>query len=158
MRSNEVKEGTLPTIVFPRWGLCSLLATSIPIGCSAGEAPDMDGTGGALQQEEAEPLPPAPAPETSMGGLGGTSGEGTHPLFGAGNYSGVDESDVCNTAQIWKVDSAMELETGTLVLYEGTIWELTGTANEEWALESCTPPGTGWCAEQYAWEEVETCE
>jgi len=93
---------------------------------------------------------------TSQAGVGG-SGPTSHPLFGEGSTDGVDPDDPCLNNQFWRVEAAIELATGTLIIHDGQLWELTGEANENWALEDCTPPGTGWCAEQYAWRIVGTC-
>lgn len=98
---------------------------------------------------------------TGTGGIYIAPAEGgagpMHPLFGAGNAPSVDSSDPCNSAYIWEVDVELPLATGLVVLYEGVLWQLTGTTNETWTLPDCTPPGTGWCATQYAWQQVGTC-
>jgi hypothetical protein len=94
--------------------------------------------------------------DTSQTGVGGVE-PANHPLFGEGSYSSADLDDPCSTSQFWRVEAAIELTTDTLVIHDGQLWKLTGEANENWALEDCTPPGTGWCADQYAWEAVGTC-
>jgi hypothetical protein len=106
------------------------------------------------------------------GGAGGSAGAATggdtyteggaagapHPLFGTGAYGSTDLSDPCEASQIWEENTAIELETGTVVLYDGKLWRLNGDPGDTaWALSDCTPPGTGWCATQYDWEEVGTC-
>jgi hypothetical protein len=138
-------------------GTAALLAA-----CSAGDSTGADGGGGesSATDQPPESLPPADTPSPAVENLGGApSGyEVSHPLFGAGNYTGVDLDDPCNVAAFWKADSAMELRTGTQVIYEGQLWEITGaTVDTDWAMEICTPPGQEWCAAEYGWKVVQEC-
>jgi hypothetical protein len=121
-------------------------------------------TGGLTQQETFGGGTTNMAGEGSVVANGG-SAEGTppagdggsHPLFGEGSTGGVDPDDPCLNSQFWRVEAAIELTTGTLIIHDGQLWELTGEASGNWGLEDCTPPGTGWCEEQYAWVVVGTC-
>lgn len=111
------------------------------------DGPSTGGTGSATGNEDVDER------SVETGGAAATP----HPLFGSGNYTAADFTDPCDTATIWKADTAIDLDTGSLVIYLTDLWELTGTINESWALPDCTPPGTGWCAEQYAWKLVGSC-
>lgn len=129
-----------------------LCALGLAYGCSAGESGGGGGANGD-SPEGGQGGAPIEIP-TSSGGTGTT----THPLFGAGSYTGEDLSDPCNVAAFWEENSAIELYKGVVVIYEGTLWELTGTpTGGNWALPDCTPPGTGFCYEQFAWKNVGTC-
>ena len=117
-----------------------------------GEGQPVEGSGGA---QVAAPASGglAPIPDAGMGG----EEPDPHPLFFAGEYEAVDETDPCSTSTIWKEEIAIDLQTGDLVIYENVLWQITGPISENWALPDCTPPGVGWCGEQYQWKEVGTC-
>ncbi len=145
-----------------------LLGVPLYLCCACGGASASE----ELEQSADETTQPAPSTATggaaskgsggSLGadefGLGGSESDpDPHPLFFAGEYASFDAEDPCAVATIWKEETAIDLETGSLVIYEQTLWELTGTISENWALPDCTPPGRGWCGEQYGWVRVGTC-
>lgn len=143
-------------------GVVSTAALAGMLGaCSAGDASGSGGSGGGAV---AAPAPSTIAPSNektpATQNLGGAPNEYgvSNPLFGAGNYTGMDLSDPCNTAPFWKVGTGIDLSTGAQVVYEAQLWEITGAdAKDNWAMEECTPPGTGWCVEKYGWIVVKEC-
>ncbi len=131
--------------------------------CSASDTSGGSGGSGSAAPQEIPAdttIPPSNEPTPAVQNLGGAPNDYgvSNPLFGAGNYSGIDLSDPCNTAPFWKVGTGIDLTTGAQVVYEGQLWEITGAdAADNWAMAECTPPGTTWCADKYGWIVVKEC-
>ena len=145
--------------------LLFLSALGLPVACGAGDDGPGKTSGGGGQGGAA---PAASVEDNQPIAMGGALPEGTHPLFGAGSYTGVDMSDPCNSSQVWKVGVNLELGTGTQVVYQGKLWRIDGVVNAAdvgagtsevqtvWTMDICTPPGADWCASQFKWADTGT--
>lgn len=142
---------------------CSIaVAGALTIACSAGDSGGAGGSGGGGPRQAPTDgvIAPSKEPTPAVENLGGAPNDYgvSNPLFGAGNYTGIDLGDPCNTAPFWKVGTGIDLSTGAQVVYEAKLWEITGAdAADNWAMEECTPPGISWCADKYAWIVVKEC-
>ena len=110
----------------------------------------------------------APTTPTATGAMGGAAPEVIESAyFGAGNYTGVDLTDPCNTVDEWIPNTNLDHGTGTVVKFEGQLWKITGVlndANANWARADCNPTDdpvkvadVTSCAFEYKWELVDDC-
>lgn len=147
------KRRTARSLVLPALLLAAAIACSPENSGPAPEEsqpnPEESETGGAPPELE-------PESKTSMGGAGEPI---THPLLGAGNYTGADSSDPCDQAQLWELDVLLDLSTGATVLFEGSVYEVTGPGSDHgYTMASIAPPGDSeWVQEQYGYELVKSC-